>query len=64
MTIDTSEQAYTRFANNGITTAALALRFSATIEAAREGSTGSAGTNDLDQTSLEAAVKRAEEGRS
>ncbi len=60
VTINASEQAYTRFANNGITTAALAMRFSVTIEATRNGSTGSASTNDLDQASLEAAVKRAE----
>jgi predicted Zn-dependent protease len=61
VTIDTSEQAYTRFANNGITTAALGLRFSATIEATRDGATGSASTNDIDDASLAAAVKRAEE---
>jgi len=61
VTIDTSEQAYTRFANNGITTAALGLRFTATVDAAREGSTGSASTDDLDDASLEAAVRRAEE---
>lgn len=59
--IDNSEQAYTRFANNGITTAALGLRFTASVEVARDGSTGSASTNDMDEASLAAAVKRAEE---
>lgn len=54
------ETAYTRFANNGITTAALMYTQRATIEVARDGSTGTATTNDLDPAALEAAVRRAE----
>ena len=41
VTITASEQAYTRFANNGITTASLNLRHSVAISVTREGRTGS-----------------------
>lgn len=60
ITIRAEEEAYTRFANNGITAAALMYSHSATIEVAREGSTGTATTNDLDDAAIEAAVKQAE----
>lgn len=61
VTITASEQAYTRFANNGITTASLNLRHSVAIVVAREGHTGATGVSDLDDASLAAAVKKAEE---
>src|SRR5437016_8049003 len=59
--IASSEQAYTRFANNGITTASLSLRHSVSIAVAREGRSGVMTVNDLDDASLRAAVKKAEE---
>ena len=59
--IEAAEQAYTRFANNGITTAALGLRHSVTVQVARDGSVGTATTNDLEDGALAAAVRQAEE---
>jgi predicted Zn-dependent protease len=59
--ITASEQAYTRFANNGITTASLNLRHNVSIVVTRDGRTGSYGVNDLDDASLRSAVARAEE---
>ncbi len=61
VSISSSEQAFTRFANNGITTAALVNRHSVSISATRDGRTGSTVVNDLDDDILRAAVKRAEE---
>ncbi len=61
VTITASEQAYTRFANNGITTASFNLRNTVSIVTTRDGRTGSYGVNDLDDASLKAAVKKAEE---
>lgn len=59
--ISASEQAYTRFANNGITTASFNLRHNVTIVVTRDGRTGVNATNDLDDATLRAAVKKAEE---
>lgn len=61
VTVTAQEQAYTRFANNGITTASFALRHSVNIVTTRDARTGSYATNDLDDDSLRAAVKKAEE---
>jgi predicted Zn-dependent protease len=61
VTITSQEQAYTRFANNGITTASFSLRHNLAIVSTRDGRTGSYATNDLDDDSLRAAVKKAEE---
>lgn len=61
VTITASEQAYTRFANNGITTASFNLRNTVSIVSTREGRTGSYGVNDLDDASLRAAVQKSEE---
>jgi predicted Zn-dependent protease len=61
VTLTASEQAYTRFANNGITTASFNVRHGVSISVTREGRSGSASTNDLDDASLRAAVKKAEE---
>ncbi len=59
--VSASEQAYTRFANNGITTASLATRQSVSITVTRESRTGQFAANDLDDASLKTAVKKAEE---
>ncbi len=61
VTITAQEQAYTRFANNGITTASFSLRHNLSIVTTRDARTGSYSTNDLDDDSLRAAVKKAEE---
>jgi predicted Zn-dependent protease len=61
VTITSSEQAYTRFANNGITTAAFNLRHNLSIVVTREGRAGSTAVNDFDEASLKSAVKLAEE---
>ena len=61
VTITASEQAYTRFANNGITTASFNLRHNISIAVTREGHTGDMAVNDLDDGSLRAAVAKAEE---
>jgi predicted Zn-dependent protease len=55
------EHAYARFANNGITAAALTMRYVVQITVARDGQVGSTVTNDLHDHALRAAVKRAEE---
>ncbi len=56
-----TEEAYTRFANNGITTASLSLRRSVSIAVTRDGRTGSYSVNDIDDASLKAGVLKAEE---
>ncbi len=61
VTVSATEQAYTRFANNGITTAALGMRRNVSISVTRDAQTGSSAVNDLDDTTLKAAVKKAEE---
>jgi predicted Zn-dependent protease len=61
LVISSSEQAYTRFANNGITTASFNRRHTVSITVTRDSKTGSTGVNDLDDASLKAAVKKAEE---
>ncbi len=61
VTITASEQAYTRFANNGITTASFNLRHAVSISTTRDGRTGGNTINDLDNDSLRAGVKKAEE---
>ena len=61
VTITASEQAYTRFANNGITTASFNLRHDLSIVVSRNGRAGSMAVNDFDLASLKNAVKLAEE---
>lgn len=61
VTINASEQAYTRFANNGITTASFSLRHTVSVATTRDNRTGVYATNDLDEASLRNAVKHAEE---
>lgn len=59
--VDDSEQAFVRFANNGVTTAGLTVERTLTIQAKRDAKTGVSQTTDLSDASLRAAVKRAEE---
>jgi len=61
VSINATEQAYTRFANNGITTASFSRRHSATISVTRDSQTGSYSVNELEEDSLRKAVKKAEE---
>lgn len=56
-----TEQAYTRFANNGITTASFSLRQNVGITVTRDGRSGVYGADDMDDASLKEAVKKAEE---
>ncbi|MDQ1473384.1 MAG: hypothetical protein QOJ99_4864 [Bryobacterales bacterium] len=61
VSVTASGQAYTRFANNGITTASLGLRQNVSVTVTRDAKTGSYAADDLDDASLRAAVKKAEE---
>jgi predicted Zn-dependent protease len=61
VTVSATEQAYTRFANNGITTASLGMRRNVSISVTRDGQTGSSAVDDLDEANLKAAVKKAED---
>ena len=61
VTITSTETAYTRFANNGITTASLEVRRNVSVTVTRDGRTGQYGSDDLDDTSLKNAVQKAEE---
>lgn len=61
VSVTSSEQAFTRFANNGITTAALVNRHSVSIASTREGRSGRTVVNDLDDDALQLAVKQSEE---
>ena len=61
VTVTATEQAYTRFANNGITTAAFSLRQNVGISVTRDGRTGVYGADDMDDSSLKEAVKKAED---
>ncbi len=61
VTVSASEQAYTRFANNGITTASFATRQTVSVTVTRDSRTGQYAANDLDDASLKDAVKKAEE---
>jgi len=61
VSVSAVEQAYTRFANNGITTASLSLRQNVSIAVTREARTGVYTSDDFDDASLRAAVKKAEE---
>ncbi len=61
VTVTATEQAYTRFANNGITTASLGLRQNMSIAVTRDSRTGLYAVDDFDDASIRAAVKKAEE---
>ena len=59
--VTATEQAYTRFANNGITTASFSLRQNVSIAVTRDGRTGTYASDDIDDASLKEAMKKAEE---
>ncbi len=61
VSVSSSEQAFTRFANNGITTAALVNRHSVSITSTRETRSGRSVVSDLDPGALRAAVRQSEE---
>ena len=61
VTVTSSEQAFTRFANNGITTSALVNRHAINISATRDGRTGTTVVNDFEDAAIKAAVKQAED---
>jgi len=61
VTVTATEQAYTRFANNGITTASLGLRQNMSISVTRDARTGVYAVDDFDDASIQAAVRKAEE---
>jgi predicted Zn-dependent protease len=61
ISINDTEQAYTRFANNGITTASFSRRRSLSISVTRDGKTGSYSVDEFDDASLSNAMKKAEE---
>jgi predicted Zn-dependent protease len=55
------EEAYIRFANNGITTSGFVVQRSINIQSTRDRRTGSAAINDTDESALRAAVSRSED---
>ena len=59
--LNATEEAYTRFANNGITNAGLSERRSILIESTREGKTGSIRIDETEDNAVRAAVRRSEE---
>jgi predicted Zn-dependent protease len=59
--ISDSEQVYTRFANNGITTAAFSRRHAISVSVTRDNQTGSYTVADFDESNLKALVSKAEE---
>ena len=61
VTVTSVEEAYTRFANNGITTASLSMRRNVSVTVTRDGQTGQYAVDDLDDGSLKNAVQKAEE---
>jgi predicted Zn-dependent protease len=61
VTVTSSEEAYTRFAKNGITTAALGLRQNVIVAVTRDSRTGVYSVDEIDDASLRKAVAKAEE---
>ncbi len=61
VSINETEQAYTRFANNGITTASFSRRLNINITVSRDSKTGSYAFGETDDATLEKAMKKAEE---
>ena len=55
------EEAYVRFANNGVTTAGFSVERTISIESSREGRTGVTSLTEIDDAALRAAVARSEE---
>lgn len=61
VTLGSEENLNLRFANNGITTSGFAVERSVIVSSTRDARTGAASTDQIDDTSLRAAVKRSEE---
>ncbi|MGH9667028.1 MAG: PmbA/TldA family metallopeptidase, partial [Bryobacteraceae bacterium] len=61
VTITSTEEAYTRFANNGITMAGFSTRNAIVIQSTRDGKSGVAQIGETSGEALQAAVKRSEE---
>lgn len=61
VSIRESEEAFIRFANNGVTTSGFTNTRGVVISSTRDQKTGTAQINDLDDASLKAAVARSEE---
>jgi predicted Zn-dependent protease len=61
VSVNESEQAFIRFANNGVTTAGFTVERSVSISSTRDDKTGSTSTTELDDSALEAAVRKSEE---
>ena len=61
VTVTSVEEAYTRFANNGITTASLSMRRNVSVSVTRDGRSGQYAVDDIDDASLKNAVQKAEE---
>ena len=59
--VDESEQAYIRFANNGVTTSGFTVERTVSVRSTREGKSGISQTTDWNDDALRATVKRAEE---
>jgi predicted Zn-dependent protease len=59
--VNEGEQAFIRFANNGVTTSGFTLTRTVSVASTRDNKTGSTGTTDLGDAALEAAVRRSEE---
>jgi predicted Zn-dependent protease len=61
VSVSDNEQAFVRFANNGVTTSGFTVERTLSIASARDGRTGATTTTELDDAALEAAVRRSEE---
>lgn len=61
VSINEGEEAFVRFANNGVTTAGFTVDRTVRISSVREGRTGTTSTTDFTDDVLKAAVKRSEE---
>jgi predicted Zn-dependent protease len=59
--VSESEQAFIRFANNGVTTSGFTVIRTVTVASTRDNKTGSTQTTEFDDAALEAAVRRSEE---
>jgi predicted Zn-dependent protease len=59
--IEERQEAFIRFANNGVTTSGFTVERVVRISSVREGRTGTTSTTDLTDDALKAAVKRSEE---
>lgn len=59
--VSESEQAFIRFANNGVTTSGFTVTRTITVASTRDNKTGSTQTTEFTDEALEAAVRRSEE---